>query len=105
MPDFDASAIWIVAMVASFALLAILVFGRKPSRLDHRLQSLSNGDRPMAPQPVRQMASQALPAMGKALLPSSAEDRTLLQTRLMHAGLYSRQAMAIFLGVKFMLMV
>jgi tight adherence protein C len=43
--------------------------------------------------------------MGTALVPTDDEERTLLKTRLIHAGLYSRQAMAVFLGVKLLLMV
>ena len=41
-----------------------------------------------------------LPRIGTALVPTDEEERTLLKTRLIHAGLYSRQAMAVFLGVK-----
>ncbi len=41
--------------------------------------------------------------MGAPLLPKSEEERTKLQTRLVHAGLYGRQAMVAFLGVKMML--
>jgi tight adherence protein C len=46
-----------------------------------------------------------LPRVGTALVPTNDAERTLLNTRLIHAGLYSRQAMAIFLGVKVLLMV
>ena len=47
----------------------------------------------------------ALPRMGTALVPTDEDERTLLKTRLIHAGLYGRQAMAIFLGVKLLLIV
>jgi tight adherence protein C len=43
--------------------------------------------------------------MGAALVPSKEEERTRLQTRLVQAGLYHRQAMYVFLGVKFLLIV
>ena len=43
--------------------------------------------------------------MGTVLVPNDEEERTQLQTRLIHAGLYGRQAMAVFLGVKLLLMV
>ncbi len=43
--------------------------------------------------------------MGASLLPKDETERTRLQTRLIYAGLYGRQAMPIFLGVKLLLMV
>ena len=43
--------------------------------------------------------------MGQRLVPEDEEERTQLQTRLIHAGLYGRQAMVVFLGVKMLLMV
>ena len=43
---------------------------------------------------MAQFARTALPKMGTALVPTDEEERTLLQTRLIHAGLYGRQAMA-----------
>jgi tight adherence protein C len=55
--------------------------------------------------PVAQLVRTALPLVGAALIPTSEEERTLLKTRLIHAGLYGRQAMPIFLGVKLILMV
>jgi tight adherence protein C len=43
--------------------------------------------------------------MGVPLIPSNEEERTKLRTRLIQAGLYSNQAMVVFLGVKMLLMV
>jgi tight adherence protein C len=43
--------------------------------------------------------------MGNALTPTDEKERTQLQARLVHAGLYGRQAMAVFLGAKMLLMV
>ena len=42
---------------------------------------------------MAQLALTTLPRMGTALVPTDEEERTLLKTRLIHAGLYSRQAM------------
>jgi tight adherence protein C len=39
------------------------------------------------------------------MLPKNAEERTKLQTRLVHAGLYGPQAVYVFLGVKMLAMV
>ncbi len=51
------------------------------------------------------LARSTLPRMGKPLVPRDEEERTRLQGRLIHAGLYGRQAMVLFLGVKMLLMV
>jgi hypothetical protein len=46
-----------------------------------------------------------LPKMGKHLMPSDAEEQSLLKARLTQAGIYHPQAVPIFLGVKMLLMV
>ena len=43
--------------------------------------------------------------MGNALVPDNEEQRSRLQTNLYHAGLYGRQTMKVFLGVKMIMMV
>lgn len=97
--------------VSSLSLLVLLFFSGRPSRLDRRLRTLGHGDAPgsesedAAPDAVADFVRTALPKMGAVLLPAKEEERTRLQTRLVHAGLYSRQAMVIFLGVKLLLMV
>src|SRR4051812_34221205 len=87
-------------MASSFVLLLFLLVGARPNRLDNRMRELSSRGTGPASDPVANFARQALPKMGNALLPKSEEERTRLQTRLIHAGLYSRQAMAIFFGIK-----
>ncbi len=91
------------AAVSSFVLLVYFLLSRS-GRLDVRLQELAMkpGSGPN-PQGMTQRALSTLPKMGVALVPKNKEERTELQTRLLHAGLYSRQAMAIFLGVKMVL--
>jgi tight adherence protein C len=54
---------------------------------------------------MKQLARSTLPKMGAPLLPDDVEERTRLQTRLFQAGLYHRQAMVYFLGVKMLLIV
>src|SRR5262245_27872326 len=98
------------AAVCSLTLLLMMLLGGKPTRLDRRLRSLAHGGDPTAPppaetDPVAEFARTALPKMGAMLLPDKEEERTKLQSRLIHAGLYSRQAMVFFLGVKLLLMV
>jgi tight adherence protein C len=92
--------------VTSLVLLLCLLAGGRKNRLDNRLKDLGGKGAP-APDPdtVAQFARSALPKMGAPLVPKDEEERTRLQTRLLHAGLYSRQAMVVFLGVKVLLMV
>jgi tight adherence protein C len=83
----------------------MLLTGRK-NRLDARLRELTGKEGPVLDEdPVAQFARTALPKMGATIMPSNEEERTRLQTRLIHAGLYQRQAIYIFLGVKLLLMV
>jgi tight adherence protein C len=46
-----------------------------------------------------------LPKIGRRLLPNDEEERSRLQSRLIHAGLYNRAAMLVFLGIKMLLLV
>src|SRR5262245_58641958 len=100
-------ALVVFLMVASGVLLLFTVVGGPRSRLDTRLDDLSGRAPSVLPDQgsVAQMACSALPRMGTALVPSDEGERTLLKTRLIHAGLYGRQAMPLFLGVKMVLMV
>jgi tight adherence protein C len=100
-------ALVVFLMVASGVLLLFTVVGGRRSRLDTRLDDLSGRAPSVLPDQgsVAQMARSALPRMGTALVPSDEGERTLLKTRLIHAGLYGRQAMPLFLGVKMVLMV
>jgi tight adherence protein C len=91
-------------MGSSLLLLLFLLTGGRPRRLDGRLAELSSRGGP-APDPLAEFARQTLPKMGGALVPKSEEERNRLQTRLVHAGLYGPQAMALFLGVKVCLIV
>ncbi|HKB06374.1 MAG TPA: type II secretion system F family protein [Gemmataceae bacterium] len=91
--------------ITSLTLLVFLVTGGRRSRLDTRLRQLANPDESPAPvDPVVDFARTALPKMGTVLMPKSEDERTKLQTRLVHAGLYGRQAMVVFLGVKVLVM-
>lgn len=93
-------------MVSSALLLAFTLVGGRRTRLDARLDDLS-GRAEALPEPdaMAEFARTALPRMGTALLPEDEQQRTLLQSRLVHAGLYGRQAMVFFLGVKLLLMI
>jgi tight adherence protein C len=93
-------------MTSSLVALVFLVAGGRRTRLDTRLKELSDGgDTPLPEQATfTTIARSTLPKIGTPFVPSDIEERTKLQTRLIHAGLYSSQAMVVFLGVKVFLM-
>src|SRR6516164_6847185 len=93
-------------MASSSVLLIALLVGSRKGRLDARFRKLSEKGRPRGePDSLAQLAQTTLPKMGQALMPTDDNKRTRLQARLVHAGLYSRQAMPIFLGVKLLLII
>jgi tight adherence protein C len=87
-------------------LVSMLVTGRS-GRVEARLGDLlGRGEvTPEHPETVAQLARSALPRMAAPLVPENEEQRSLLKSRLIHAGFYSPQAMPIFLGIKMLLMV
>jgi tight adherence protein C len=99
--------IFAVITAVSLAMLGGLFFTGRGKKLEARIDSLSGKDKDKneeKPETVRQMARQALPKMGKIMVPEDEAERTKLRARLVHAGLYHRQAMYIFLGVKLFLL-
>ena len=93
-------------MVSSLVLLVSLLVGGRRTRLSTRLRELSEQGGPaMDTITLGKIASTTLPRMGTPFIPTDEEERTKLQTRLIHAGLYRRQAMVVFLGVKALLMI
>lgn len=101
-------AIVMFVMLASLAVLAVLLLGDRKRRLKVRLVELSSGKVAVEKAPA-QAVSQAirttLPKMGKHLMPDDLEAQTKIKTRLIQAGLYQPQALPIFLGVKMFLIV
>jgi tight adherence protein C len=96
----------VVFLMASSLVLMVytLVSGRR-ARLDARLTDLAGGgEGPPETTSMADFARSTLPRMGTALVPSDEGERTLLRSRLVHAGFYGRQAMPIFLGAKMLLM-
>jgi tight adherence protein C len=103
-PDTTTIAWVAFLMTSSLVLLAFLLLGGRKSRAEERVEGLLS-DAPPAPDTVAQLARSALPKLGAPLVPKDEEERTRLQARLIHAGLYGRQALVIFLGVKMLLIV
>jgi tight adherence protein C len=92
-------------MSSLVVLIWMLVSGRR-TRIDDRLENLAGKvGSPAHADTVSQLARSTLPKMGVPLMPKDEEERTRLQTRLIHAGLYRREAMILFLGVKMLLMI
>ena len=89
-------------------LLGLLLAGRD-RRLDARLKDLSGHEVDLLDRDSTQVVSKVvrltLPKMGKHLLPDDIQEQSRLKTRLIHAGLYSPQVMAVFLGFKLLLMI
>lgn len=96
-------------MAASLAGALGLYLSGRNRRLEVRLQGLSNDGQPVAKMeasgPIAAAVKRALPKMGQSLVPDTDAERSKLKNRLILAGLYKPQAMAIFLGVKMLLMV
>jgi len=93
-------------MVSSLVLLVSLLVGGRRTRLNSRLRDLSGQGGPaMDTITLGKIASTTLPRMGTPFIPTDEEERTKLQTRLIHSGLYRRQAMVVFLVVKALLMI
>jgi tight adherence protein C len=92
-------------LVGSMAAVVGLLVSGRGGKLDARIDSLAGRERPEEKQKtVAQMARAALPKMGQIIVPDSEAERTKLRARLVHAGLYHRQAMHVFLGVKLALL-
>src|SRR4051812_45637404 len=93
-------------MASSAVLMAYTLASGRRAPLDARLGELAGGgEDPAETASMAAFARSALPRVGTALVPSDEEERTLLKSRLMHAGFYGRQAMPIFLGAKMLLIV
>ena len=99
-------AILVFVMVSSAMLLVYLLFSKRTTQLDERLSEAFSEDGGANTEliAVKDFAKVALPKMGNAILPTDEAERTRLQSRLIQAGLYGRQAMPIFLGIKLLVM-
>ena len=101
MPQDLTLAVIAFVMIGALALIVGLLATGRRARLDARMDALAGRARAEGkPETVAQFARSALPKMGKVIVPDDEAERTKLRARLVHAGLYNRQAMHIFLGVK-----
>ncbi len=92
-------------LVTSLAAGVGVFLSGKGSKLDARIGEMAGRARPEEKvETVAQIARAALPRMGQIIVPDDEDERTKLSARLVHAGLYQRQAMHLFLGVKLTLL-
>lgn len=95
------------AVAAVVLFVGLMVTGADRERVDDRLDALkSGGSRSSAEEAAetRKQLSRQLEKLG-GMMGSSEEDKTKLQSRLQHAGIYSKSAASIFMGVKVILMI
>ena len=98
--------IFVFVAVASLVLLVALLVSGRQRRLDERLEDLVGPETAAANRArVNKFAQKTLPKLGQRLMPKDEKERSFLNTRLVHAGLYSRQALAGYLGLKLVLVV
>lgn len=99
----------VFAAVAGLATAAGLALSGRRGRLASRLDELSDqaprADGTERPEAVAKMARAALPKLGKVIVPEDEGERNRLAARLVLAGLYNRQALQIFLGVKLSILI
>ena len=102
------AAVAFVAAVALVVMVAMLTGGE--DKVDKRLAQLQDGGGPAGPtreeqQQVRRAAQKNIAKIGAIITPTEEKDQTALKARMIQAGLYSPQALPVFLGVKMLLMV
>ncbi|WP_337172929.1 type II secretion system F family protein [Paludisphaera sp.] len=100
----------IFAAVAGLAAAAGLGLSGRRGRLATRLDELSgkkgrDDEGPERPEAVAKIARAALPKLGKVMVPEDEKERNRLAARLVLAGLYNRQALHVFLGVKLAILI
>jgi tight adherence protein C len=96
----------VFVMVASLSLLLGLLVTR-PTRIESRLQNVFGQSTDVLEQDgttlVTKVVQSALPKMGQHFTPQDAREHHRLKTRLIQAGYYAPQAMALFMGLKIVL--
>ncbi|MGO9914755.1 MAG: type II secretion system F family protein [Isosphaeraceae bacterium] len=100
----------VFVMASSGVLLIYTLVAVKRTHLDARLEDLGERDDRTGYPAARSGQANAftettIPRLGTALMPADEEERTVLRTRLIHAGLYGRETLSIFLGAKLLLIV
>lgn len=90
----------VFVVVTGIVIAVYLLLSRRDRHTAARLEELAQGQEALGSVRLAQWTQEALPKLGQPLLPTNREERSRLQSRLHHAGLYSPRAVPIFLGVK-----
>ncbi len=94
------------AVVTSLFLFVALLYGNRGAEMESRLADLPGpGPRKTNASNSSSSSRSPLPRMGEVLMPEDESKISKLTTRMKQAGLYRRHAKAVYLGVKFLLMV
>ena len=95
------------AAASSLVMLVYLVIGARNRRMEGRIQTLADRKQPSATaaQPTTAPFAKSMSKIGSPLMPGDEEARTRLTSRLLHAGIYARSGVFVFLGVKMLLLV
>ena len=98
----------------SAVLLVFMLLNSRKTRVSARMEKLDTwlpaGAKPKPVQPTKPpslatVTRSTLPKVGSSMVPHDEAEKSRLQAKLHHAGLYNRQAMPMFLGAKLILMV
>lgn len=94
-------------LAASSLLLLVMMLVARLSmgRAGERMEEMAEARAARAPGVVHRLTHVTLPKLAKPLMPGEESERTVLRTRLTHAGFYSRNAIPVFLGIKMVLIV
>lgn len=95
--------------------MIVIAIGAMMKRMDHRVADRIDEIQKAKPTGglkdnpnsslIFKIARETLPKVGKLIIPTSDEERTLLQTRLIQCGFYRKNAMYTFLATKLILVV
>lgn len=110
MSDAMILNILIFAIVAMVVVVVASLVRRMDHRVADRMEEMAgNGHagvlKSAGPGFIQKFSRDTLPKVGKLIIPTSEEERTLLQTRLVQCGYYRNNAMHMFLAAKFILTV
>jgi tight adherence protein C len=96
----------VFAGVTSLFMMLALLLRRPATSVDDRLmEAAPSGGRAAAPPTSANPANQRLSKIGNMLMPQDESRLARLKSRLQQAGLYRQHATAVYLGVKFVLMI
>ena len=87
--------------VTSFVLLLWYLFGDTPSRVEHRLASLSGQQSTLG----GTLQQSTLPRIGAVFMPDNDIASRQIERSVVQAGLYSKHSLGLVLGIKLLLMV